>query len=314
MSPLVVVFRTHTDVEASGVRALLESHGIDALTSSDVPHTVFPLSIDGLGEVRLSVHEAEAEEARRIIASHRVEPSGEKVTPLGREFEGLEKTIGYRFRDRGLLEHALTHRSRAHEDASGGVTDNESLEFLGDAVLGFVIADLLFHELPESTEGRKSKLKAALVSSPILAQLGERLMLGGYLILGRGEEKTGGRQKQALIANSFEALIAAIYLDGGIGAARAFITQQFRDLVDEVHQTGGAVIADSKSALQEWLQSRDKPLPEYVVVGQSGPDHRKVFEVEVRSQGMPLARAEGRSRKEAEQEAARKALADLLTD
>jgi ribonuclease-3 len=312
MPPLVVIFRTHSDVEASVVRALLESHGIDALTSSDVPHSLFPLSVDGLGEVRLSVHESVAEEATRIIASHRVEHTGGTVTPLGREFEALEKLIGYRFRDRGLLEHALTHRSRAHEDASGGVTDNESLEFLGDAVLGFVVADLLFHELPDSTEGRKSKLKAALVSAPILAQLGERLMLGGHLLLGRGEEKTGGRQKQALIADSFEALIAAIYLDGGIGAARAFITQQFRGLIDEIHQTGGAVIADSKSALQEWMQSHDKPLPEYVVVGQTGPDHRKMFEIEVRCEGIALARAEGRSRKEAEQAAARKALETLI--
>jgi ribonuclease-3 len=314
MSALVVIFRTHSDVEASIVRGLLETHGIDALVSSDVPHSVFPLSIDGLGEVRISVHESEADEAQRIISSHRVDEGRGSVTPLGREFEALEQATGYRFRDRGLLEHALTHRSRAHEDASGGVVDNESLEFLGDAVLGFVVADLLFHELPESTEGRKSKLKAALVSAPILAQLGDRLALGDHLLLGRGEEKSGGRQKQALIANGYEALIAAIYLDGGIAAARTFIVQQFRELIDEVHRTGSAVVADSKSALQEWLQSRDRPLPDYVVVGQTGPDHCKVFEVEVRAEGVTLGRAEGRSRKEAEQLAAGEALKVLATE
>jgi ribonuclease-3 len=312
MANLVVIFRTHSDIEASIVRGLLDSHGIHALVSSDVPHSVFPLTIDGLGEVRISVHDEDADTARRVIASHVVdEPRGGPVRLMG-ELEPLEKAIGYRFRDRGLLEHALTHRSRAHEDASGGVVDNESLEFLGDAVLGFVVADLLFHELPESSEGRKSKLKAALVSAPVLAQLAERLGLGDYLLLGRGEEKTGGRQKQALVADSFEALIAAIYLDGGVGATRAFIVQQYRDLIDEVHRTGAvSLLTDSKSALQEWLQSHDKPLPEYFVVGQRGPDHQKVFEVEVRSQGVRLGSAEGRSRKEAEQAAARQALGRL---
>ena len=142
------------------------------------------------------------------------------MVPFGSELEPLERVIGYRFRDRGLLEHALTHRSRVHEDASGGVIDNESLEFLGDSILGFVIADMLFREFPQHNEGQKSKLKASIVSATSLGRLGDRIGLGDYLILGRGEEKTGGRQKLALIADCYEALIAAVYLDGGIEPAR----------------------------------------------------------------------------------------------
>ena len=152
--------------------------------------------------------------------------------PFGSEFEPLERRIGYRFRDRGLLEHALTHRSRVHEDASGGVFDNESMEFLGDSVLGFVIADMLFRQFPQHNEGQKSKLKASIVSATSLARLGEKIGLGEFLILGRGEEKTGGRRKLALIADCYEALIAAIYLDGGIEPARAFIERQFADLIE----------------------------------------------------------------------------------
>ena len=146
------------------------------------------------------------------------------------EFEALQQAIGYRFRDVGLLEHAMTHTSRANEDVSGGVVDNESLEFLGDAVLGFVIADQLFREFPEFDEGQKSKTKAALVSTTTLARQAERLSLGDHLLLGRGEEKTGGRRKQALLADGYEALIAAIYLDGGIEQARAFIAREFAPL------------------------------------------------------------------------------------
>ncbi len=130
----------------------------------------------------------------------------------------------------------MTHTSRANEDVSGGVVDNESLEFLGDAVLGFVVADLLFREFPSFDEGQKSKIKASLVSTATLARQAERLALGDHLLLGRGEEKTGGRQKQALLADGYEALIAAIYLDGGIEQARAFIAREFAPLVAEVRE------------------------------------------------------------------------------
>src|SRR5580765_5195211 len=186
-----------------------------SVLSSPVTHALFPLTVNELGEVRIAVHPEEADEARRIIDSHRTETTTQ-VVRLRDEFETLQRSIEYRFRDRGLLEHAMTHTSRANEDVSGGVADNESLEFLGDAVLGFVVADLLFREFPASNEGQKSKIKASLVSAATLARLAERLALGEHLLLGKGEEKTGGRHKLALLANAYEALIAAIYLDGGI--------------------------------------------------------------------------------------------------
>jgi ribonuclease-3 len=310
MSSPLVIFRTHSDIEASIVRGLLESHGIRSIVSSDVPHSVFPLTVDGLGEVRISVHPEEADEARRIIDSHRSDGAGQPGVSLVDELDLLERRIGYRFRDRGLLEHALTHTSRAHEDASGALADNESLEFLGDAVLGFVVADMLFRAFPQHDEGQKSKMKAALVSAASLAELGDRLRLGDCLMLGRGEEKTGGRRKQALLADTFEAIVAAIYLDGGIERTSRFLAEQFAEALAAL-ATAGVPGRDHKSALQEYVQSRMLPLPEYRVVGETGPDHAKIFHVSVAVRGEALGAAGGRSKKEAEQEAARLALARL---
>ena len=310
MSDLVIIFRAHSDIEASVVRGLLEAHGIPSVMASDVPHSVFPLTISTLGEVRISVNEDDADEARRIIESHRTELPGGRVVRLRDEFDLLQQAIGYRFRDVGLLEHAMTHTSRANEDVSGGVVDNESLEFLGDAVLGFAIADQLFRDFPEFDEGQKSKTKAALVSTTALALQAERLGLGDHLLLGRGEEKTGGRRKQALLADGYEALIAAIYLDGGIEQARAFIAREFAPLLDDISRHG-LTGRDYKSSLQEYLQSHDYPLPEYRVAGTLGPDHRKLFQVEVVVRGEAIAAATGPSKKEAEQEAARAALEKL---
>jgi ribonuclease-3 len=310
MIELAVVFRTHSDVEASIVRGLLEAHGILSMTASDVPHSIFPLNVDGLGEVRISVRRDDADEARRIIESHRTELAGGRVARLRDEYADLQRAMRYRFRDRGLLEQALTHTSKANEDATGGVRDNESLEFLGDAVLGFVVADLLFSEFPEFDEGQKSKIKASLVSTVTLARLAEHLQLGDHLLLGRGEEKTGGRFKQALLADAYEALIAAIYLDGGIDDARAFIVREFTDLVADVRRLGTAG-GDFKSALQELLQARDRPLPEYRLVGTHGPDHRREFDVEVLVEGRAMGRGTGPSKKEAEQEAAKQAVEEL---
>jgi ribonuclease-3 len=204
----------------------------------------------------------------------------------------------------------MTHTSRANEDVSGGVRDNESLEFLGDAILGFVIADILFKDFPELDEGQKSKIKAALVSTSTLARQAERLTVGDHLLLGRGEEKTGGRRKQALLADGYEALIAAIYLDGGIEQARAFIHREFAPLLAEARRDG-QIGQDHKSALQEYLQSHDQPLPEYHLAGTLGPDHRKLFQVELRVRGETLSEGTGASKKEAEQEAARLALEKL---
>jgi len=310
---LTVIFRTQSDVEASIVRGLLEANGVPSVITSDVPHNIFPLTVNGLGEVRISVREEDADEARRIIDGHRTELSSGQLVRLRDEFETLQAAIAYRFRDRGLLEHAMTHTSRANEDVSGGVVDNESLEFLGDAVLGFIVADLLFREFPDCDEGEKSKMKAMLVSTATLARVAERLGLGDHLLLGRGEEKTGGRRKQALLADGCEALIAAMYLDGGIEQSRAFIVRELGGFIDDLRRDGVSA-QDYKSTLQELVQGRNRPLPEYRVVGAAGPDHQKLFDVEVLVAGEPLARATGPSKKEAEQEAARLALSRLTTD
>src|SRR5687767_12120771 len=306
MSAPVVVFRSQSQIEADVVRGLLEAHGIATMISGDISRTPFPMSIH---EHRVEVAPEDAAYARRLIESHRDDREMPQ-RPFGSELEPLEKRIGYRFRDRGLLEHALTHRSRVHEDASGGVFDNESMEFLGDSILGFAIADMLFREFPQHNEGQKSKLKASIVSAASLARLGDRIDLGTYLILGRGEEKTGGRRKHALIADSYEALIAAIYLDGGLDPARAFIERQFADLIVEARRRGAeaAFTEDYKSALQEWLQSRDRGLPVYRLAVETGPPHRRSFEVEVLVGGEPVARAEGTSKKEAAQAAAKAAM------
>jgi ribonuclease-3 len=310
MGDLTIVFRTPSPIEADIVRGLLESHGIPAMISADISRTPFPLSVN---ELRVTVNAENAEQAQQLINSHRDDSAGGKLVPFGSELEPLERTIGYRFRDGGLLEHALTHRSRVHEDASGGVFDNESMEFLGDSVLGFVIADLLFRQFPQHNEGQKSKLRASLVSATSLARLGERINLGDYLILGRGEEKTGGRRKHAIIADCYEALIAAIYLDGGFEPVRAFIRRQFQDLIDEARRTGAAATftEDYKSALQELLQQQGRGLPEYRLAAEIGPAHRRRFEVEVLVGGEPMASAEGRSKKDAAQNAAKVALAML---
>lgn len=307
MEPLVTIFRTQSDVEASIVRGLLEANGVSSILMSPVTHSVFPLTVNELGEVRIVVRPEEADEARRIIESHRTELATGQLVPLRDEFETLERSIGYRFRDRGLLEHALTHTSRANEDVTGSVLDNESLEFLGDAVLGFVVAELLFREFPSFDEGQKSKAKARLVSTATLVRLAQDLALGGHLLLGRGEEKTGGRQKHALLADSLEAIIAAIYLDGGLEHARAFVLRQLSPLVAELRERG-SVGQDHKSALQEHLQSRGEPLPEYRLVDAIGPDHRRSFRVDLMLKGGTVAQGQGASKKEAEQEAALRAL------
>jgi len=311
---LVVIFRTPSEIEANVIRGLLETHDIPSAMLSDNSRTAFPLALNEQAwERRVAVSPEYADAARRIIDSHRDEVRGGRVVPFGSELEPLERRMGYRFKDRGMLEHALTHRSRVHEDASGGVFDNESMEFLGDSVLGFVVAALLFREFPQHNEGQKSKLKASLVSSASLARLGERLDLGSFLILGRGEEKTGGRRKHAIIADCYEALIAAIYLDGGIEPAQKFIESQFADLVREARRSGAAAsfTEDWKSALQEYLQSHGRGLPAYRLAAEVGPDHRKSFVVEVVVEGEAVANAEGRSKKEAAQAAARAALEKL---
>lgn len=310
MTALTVVFRTRSDIEADVVQALLESHGVESVRTSGAPPGMFPFTVSTLGETRVAVREDEAEEAVRIIESHREQVGGGLVVPLPQQFAALETRLGYRFRDRGLLEHALTHKSKAHEDPSGGVVDNESLEFLGDAVLGLVVADLLFRAFPTSSEGQKSKIKSNLVSTTALAEMAEGLGLGEHMILGRGEDKTGGRGKPALLADTCEALIAALYLDGGLEAARAFIVRELAPRIEEA-RVPGYFGRDHKSRLQERLQSLGRSLPHYRVSAEAGPEHRKQFSVQVVVDDELLADGVGRTKKDAEQEAARAALERL---
>jgi ribonuclease-3 len=309
-SGLTEIFRTRSDIEANVVQALLASHGIETVRTAGPPPGVFAFAVNPMGETRVSVRDEDAADALRIIESHRQDVGGGLVVPLPQEFDALEARLGYRFKDRGLLEHALTHRSKAHEDPSGGITDNESLEFLGDSVLGLVVADALFHAFPGFTEGQKSKVKADLVSTASLAELADRLGLGEHMILGRGEEKTGGRRKQALLADTYEALIAAIYLDGGLEPARQFLRRELAAGIDEARRPD-YFGRDHKSRLQERLQALGRPLPSYRVAGEAGPDHRKLFLIEVVVGDEIIARGSGRTKKEAEQEAARLAIETL---
>jgi ribonuclease-3 len=218
----------------------------------------------------------------------------------------LEGRLGHRFRDLALLDRALTHTSHANEALDVAVAHNEPLEFLGDAVIGLVVAEILHRRDPDGEEGRKSKTRAHVVAARSLARAADGLGLPALLRLGRGEEKTGGRQKQALWADAFEAVTAALYLDGGLEAAAGMIRHALAPFLEppEVSDAG----ADAKSALQELLQARGAALPEYVVSAEEGPAHRKRFRVRCLIEGAVAGEGEGFSKKDAQQEAARRAL------
>lgn len=221
------------------------------------------------------------------------------------QLKALEARLGHGFANLALLDQALTHTSRAHEDGYPGLPHNEPLEFLGDAVLGFVVAVMLHRSHPEGAEGRKSQLRAHLVSAPSLARRAEVLGLPSLLRLGRGEEKTGGRGKRALWGDAYEAVIAALYLDGGLPAAQAFLE---REMSAEVASADQATLRDHKTLLQEWLQAQSRPLPQYVVIEELGPSHRRRFRVQCRIEDRAAAEGEGFSKKEAQQAAAERAL------
>ncbi len=227
----------------------------------------------------------------------------------------LEQKIGYSFRSRALLDRALTHRSFANERLGENCQHNEAMEFLGDSVLGFVVSAWLLERFPDLSEGKLSKMKAHLVSESRLVELAETLDLGSYILLNRGEEKTGGRQKRALLADAYEALIGVLYVDGGIAVAEKFLRRELREKLSGIDPSS-MIGADYKSALQEKLQAVGGPGPEYVVVEVLGPDHRRTFRVELRIGGSALSMGEGRTIKLAQQEAARVALEssdDLIT-
>jgi len=223
----------------------------------------------------------------------------------------LEAAIGHVFRDRELFQRALTHKSSIHERSEHQIPptrDNEQLEFLGDAILGFVVSECLVRRFASAPEGRLSKLKAHLVSAARLHEVAQILALGDFLFLGRGEEMTGGRAKKALLSDAMEALIAAMYLDGGLDATRTFIETHVVGsfALPEGHVEGSVdgAMADYKSALQEMAQALKLPPPRYFIVGEEGPEHYKTFTVEVRVGKQWVGQAQGLSKKAAGQKAA----------
>lgn len=222
----------------------------------------------------------------------------------------LEAALNYRFKDLALLDRALTHKSFAHEQNGpdrSGIPDYEALEFLGDSILGFIVAEFLFLTYGRLSEGQLTKIRSHLVSTRQLHQVSARLGLGRYLRLSRGEEKTGGRNKPAILADLFESVVAAIYLDGELEPARDFILAQFSESFSALAR-GEVLARDPKSSLQERLHRLGRPTPYYQVVRESGPEHDKRFLVAVLSGSVELAQGSGRSKKEAEQEAASRAV------
>ncbi|MEW6442701.1 MAG: ribonuclease III [bacterium] len=224
--------------------------------------------------------------------------------------ERLQARIGYRFRDPSLLEEALTHRSLLNELNQCGRRDNERLEFLGDAVLGLVTADMLMQAFPDATEGELTPHRASLVRRKKLAEIAEGLELGGCLYLGRGEEQTAGRQKSSLLADALEALIGAVYLDGGFDAASKIVQEQLSRYVEEARGQK-RVELDPKTRVQELLLALYRLPPVYEVVEEQGPEHAKTFTVRLLLRNHPLAVGHGRNKKEAEQDAAGRFLAHL---
>ena len=223
-------------------------------------------------------------------------------------FAELQQCLGHQFRDENLLRLALTHPSVAHE--SGVASEhNQRLEFLGDAVLQLVLTQRLYENFPAFDEGELTKARAKLVNRGTLADHARTLNLGAHLILSRGEETSGGRERASALADSFESLLGAIFLDGGFDAAREFILREFK--IDFGALAGSAGIDNPKGELQELLQSRSPDAPEYETVSATGPDHDRMFECVVRHEGVELARGRGKSKKAAESGAALAALKKL---
>ena len=222
------------------------------------------------------------------------------------DLEACEEALGYRFRQRELMEAALTHRSYAHE--VGLEEHYERLEFLGDAVIGLVAADWLYRSHADRPEGELSKTRSHLVSETVLARIAERLDIGACLRLGVGEARSGGRHKRSLLADAFEALLGAVFLDGGFPAASRVAVPLLEEVfADPPRRAEG----DAKTALQELTQAKGWDLPEYLQVAEEGPDHSKRFSIECRIQGRSLGVGRARTKKGAEQRAAAAALAEL---
>jgi len=214
----------------------------------------------------------------------------------------LEKAVSYKFKDNSLARNALTHKSYASEQ---GINEfNERMEFLGDSILGASVAEYLYNKYPKQDEGRLSQLKSQIVSRTNLCKWAKEIKLGECMLISTGEDASGGRNRDSLLSNTLEAVIAAVYLDGGFKPAKEFI---FRYLASQKR----LVVNDSKSKLQEYVQSQFQTLPEYTVVSETGPDHEKIFEISVLLKDKLLGTGCGRSKKEAEQAAARSALREI---
>ena len=226
----------------------------------------------------------------------------------------VQRALHYEFHQPLLLEEALTHRSYVNELKRANQKDNERLEFLGDAILALVISEYLVLSYPEASEGDLSRKKAVLVSEASLAKAALGINLGQFLRLGRGEEQTRGREKPSLLANALEAVIAAVYLDGGLNEARAFAKGVLEPMFEEVNNgASGSGSQDYKTVYQEWCQKRFDTLPRYLTVRETGPDHEKTFEVNLSIHGDVVGTGVGRTKKEAEQQAAKQALDVMIS-
>lgn len=226
------------------------------------------------------------------------------------QLRDFQQTLAYNFNDINLLDNALIHRSFVNENPALSYKDNERLEFLGDAVIGLCISDMVIKKFPEYAEGQLSKLRAYIVNEQSLAVLARKLNIGDYILLGKGEESSGGRTKTSILSNAFEAVMASIYCDSGFEKAYKFLENLFDPLIEE--GTKSLVYKDYKTALQEICQNRYKETPKYTVIREFGPDHDKVFEIGLNVAGMITATGVGKSKKEAEQRAAQKAL-EIIT-
>ena len=222
----------------------------------------------------------------------------------------LETAIGYRFKNITLLQNALTHSSYANERWHNSLLSNERLEFLGDSILGMTVAEYLFQSFPDRPEGELTRMRADMVCEKALAQVAARIELGQHLLLGNGEEQGGGRGRDSILADAVESVIAACFLDGGMDAAKQFINRfvLVEVPVKKLHN------ADYKTALQELVQQKKNQVLSYVLTGESGPDHDKRFEVEVRLNGNPIGTGSGSSKKRAEQDAARSAMETIAAE
>lgn len=226
-------------------------------------------------------------------------------------FRELEKSIGYTFKNRQYLKHALTHRSHAFSESNDKLLSNERLEFLGDALLGFTVSEYLYSHYKNKLEGELSSIKSLVISRKALKEAADKISLGKYILLSHSEEKTGGRKRFSIISNTFESLIAGIYLDGGYSPAEKFIHNHLLSLLDSLLKNSELI--NYKSKLLEVVQAKGEDAPHYLVVNEIGPDHKKIFEIAVSFWGEVYGKGKGQSKKAAEQLAAKKALSKLKT-